>query len=736
MIKTCVVGLIAYALIAQAPPAKVDFSRDVQPLLKANCIGCHGPSQQMNNFRLDRRRDAMRGGTMTMITRGNSEGSRLYRRLIGSSHGKQMPPTGPLPQEQIDIFKAWIDQGAEWPDDVSGEAPVAPPNPKAMRIMEALRGGDLPAFQTMLKENSKLASLAGIGGSTPLMYAALYGNSDSVRMLLEKGGDPNVRNDAGATALMWAVGDPEKTRLLLDRGADANARSGDGRTPLLIAAGRFGSSAVVKLLLDHGANPSASSIGLLGGMTPLAEAAYVGDESVVRMLMEGGADVKGAGFLALVLALRANCAPCVEILLKSASPQAMNMAMFFASPPLGDGRAVKTLLDHGADAKAADPEGHPILTLAASSEALPLETIKALLDRGADVHAKGAKGETAVDMAKRHGETPIVGLLTAAGARKASAPTEAVLKPKPASSIQGAVEKCIPLLQRTDTAFIERSGCVSCHNNTLTAVTIATARKKGLPVNEDIARKQLKKIAAYIGDWRERALQGVGIPGDADTVSYILIGMAAEGYPADASTDAMAHYLKDKQTSEGRWMIFAHRPPLESSDIEVTASSLRAIQAYAPKPQRAEYEKAVQLAAGWLAKAQSRTNEDRAFRLLGLAWAGADKEIIAKAARDLVAEQRTDGGWSQLRSLDSDAYATGQALVALREGGALAVTDPAYKRGIKFLVGTQLEDGSWYVKSRAIPLQPFFESEFPHGHDQWISASATNWAATALALAR
>jgi hypothetical protein len=64
----------------------------------------------------------------------------------------------------------------------------------------------------------------------------------------------------------------------------------------------------------------------------------------------------------------------------------------------------------------------------------------------------------------------------------------------------------------------------------------------------------------------------------------------------------------------------------------------------------------------------------------------------------------------------------------------LPLTDPVYKRGIAFLLKTQLEDGAWYVKSRAMPLQPFFESGFPHGHDQWISAAGTNWAAMALAI--
>ena len=72
--------------------------------------------------------------------------------------------------------------------------------------------------------------------------------------------------------------------------------------------------------------------------------------------------------------------------------------------------------------------------------------------------------------------------------------------------------------------------------------------------------------------------------------------------------------------------------------------------------------------------------------------------------------------------------------MALKEAGALPVTDKAYKRGIEFLLKTQLEDGSWYVKSRSIPFQPYFESGFPHGHDQWISAAASNWATMALAL--
>jgi hypothetical protein len=115
-----------------------------------------------------------------------------------------------------------------------------------------------------------------------------------------------------------------------------------------------------------------------------------------------------------------------------------------------------------------------------------------------------------------------------------------------------------------------------------------------------------------------------------------------------------------------------------------------------------------------------------------MAWAGDAKDALGKSARDLLAEQRTDGGWGQIPSLASDAVATGQALVALSDSGAIAVTDAAYQRGVQYLLANQLEDGSWFVRSRAIAFQPYFESGFPHGHDQWISAAATNWATMAL----
>lgn len=741
VLKCCVVALALSALSLTSAhshqgPGKVDFRRDVQPLLRQFCIGCHGPAQQMNTFRLDRRRDAMRGGTAPMIAPGNSPGSRFYLKLIGSQYGPQMPPTGALRPEQIAVLKAWIDQGAEWPDEASGEEPSLPSDPKALPIMKALRNGNTQAFKRLALQTPKAGNLRGPGGTTPLMQAALYGDASSVRLLLDKGADPNLRNDAGATALMWAANDFEKTRLLLDRGADVNARSEDSRTALLIAAGQFGSREVVKLLLDRGADLKAKSPGLGGDMTPLTEAARLPDEALLRLLIERGADLKAAGPGPLSYAQYAQCEKCIDVLTAGADSEILSMGAIFSAPPFLDASQLARWVERGTDVHAKDPGGNTLLMLAASSDSLPVEAVKTLIARGCDVNARNAEGRSAMDFARLRGATPVVDLLAKAGAKEATPFKLESLTPKPAGSSREAIARVLPLLQKSDSNFLQRSGCVSCHNNTLTAMTIAAVRKRGFTVDEKIAGNQVKKIAAFIETWRERALQGVGIPGDSDTVGYILLGLAAENHPSDEATDAMARFVKGQQYPDGGWRIFAHRPPIESSDIEVTAVSMRSLQLYGPKAQRAEYQAAAKRAANWLVKARPQTIEDRVFHLLGLKWAGigATQAIIRTGVRGLLGKQRSDGGWAQLPYIASDAYATGQALVALREAGGLRATDPAYKRGIAFLLKTQLEDGSWYVKSRAMPFQPFFESGFPHGHDQWVSMAASNWATMALAL--
>jgi hypothetical protein len=122
------------------------------------------------------------------------------------------------------------------------------------------------------------------------------------------------------------------------------------------------------------------------------------------------------------------------------------------------------------------------------------------------------------------------------------------------------------------------------------------------------------------------------------------------------------------------------------------------------------------------------------MRLMGMVWGGADSAAVASAADAVSKRQRADGGWSQLPTLPPDAYATGQSLYALALAGVPASGD-VYRNGIAYLLRTQAADGTWHVAARSKPLQPYFESGFPYGHDQWISAAGTSWSAMALSMA-
>ena len=102
--------------------------------------------------------------------------------------------------------------------------------------------------------------------------------------------------------------------------------------------------------------------------------------------------------------------------------------------------------------------------------------------------------------------------------------------------------------------------------------------------------------------------------------------------------------------------------------------------------------------------------------------------------KELLATQREDGGWSDIGSMDSNAYATGRALFALQTA-RLSSSGPAYVRGVRYLLDTQQDDGSWHVKTRALAFQPYFETGFPHGVDQTISAASSSWTTMALTMA-
>lgn len=596
-------------------------------------------------------------------------------------------------------------------------------------MFDAIRNGDTAKVQTLLKSGGD-PNQRHEAGATALMYAAAFSSADCVRILLDGGAEVNGSGSNGATALMWGTGDSAKVRLLLERGAAVNAKTKDGTTALVTAA-RRGNTDSVRLLIAHGADPKASA----NNGVELLRIAYLSNSPGLRQILtEAGAVAKERAELGRMPAsLLANAERAKEFLDKGgALAQFPVLGMAAAG---GDLEGMRLLLERGVDPNQKDTGGRTVLMMAAAAFPANPAVVRLALESGGDLQARDDAGRTALDWALTLGETEIARMLRKAGAKPGvapPAPPSAVEKPRTAHE---ALVKAVAVLEPLSPLFHDQSGCFSCHNNSLPEAALNLAATHGVAVNRKAAAHAAQ---AAIGDWKSQIddflLATCPRPGFLVGTTKALLGLAEEGVAPNHVTDAVASCLATLQQPEGDWRLPGTdiRPPLTGSAIVSTALAIRGLKEYMPPGRRDEVKMRIDRALSFIRTAPSQGTQDETYKLLGLVWGGAPAAEAAAQTRRLLALQRAEGGWGQVPTMEPDAYSTGQALYALH-ASRRDPSAPAYVKGVQFLLRTQLEDGTWFVRSRAFGFQPYFESGFPHGKDQFISAAATSWAATALA---
>ena len=126
----------------------VDFAKDIQPIFENSCYGCHGSKKQESALRLDQKADALKGGENfpgKAIMPGHSAGSVLVQAVAHAHPDLKMPKKGDrLSAEQVGLLRAWIDQGAVWPESAATGGPdkrehwafKAPVKPKAPSVKD------------------------------------------------------------------------------------------------------------------------------------------------------------------------------------------------------------------------------------------------------------------------------------------------------------------------------------------------------------------------------------------------------------------------------------------------------------------------------------------------------------------------------------------------------------------------------------------------------------------------
>jgi len=300
-----------------------------------------------------------------------------------------------------------------------------------------------------------------------------------------------------------------------------------------------------------------------------------------------------------------------------------------------------------------------------------------------------------------------------------------------AETLRRAAQKGLALLESTSPTFIQKGGCNSCHNQKLAAAAQAFARHRGIPTGPSIAQLPDEMSDATAERFIEYAQGGgAGISG----LGYELFARALAREAGDDRVQAQLYYIKAMQRPDGSWRAGGNRPPLTFDDYTPTAFLINALNTFALPVHAADTKQRIDRARAWLLKAQPQSTQERAFQLLGLTWSKVDAGVIRQAVTGIQKQQGADGGWSQLPAMASDAYATGMALYAMSQAG-VSVRESAYQKGLRYLLDTQAADGTWHVKSRSLPFQPYFETGYPYDHDQWISAAGAAYATMAITAA-
>jgi ankyrin repeat protein len=601
-------------------------------------------------------------------------------------------------------------------------------------IFAAIRRGGVGDVDRLLKGGVSPDAMDA-DGTPALMAATLFASADMVDILLKHGAEPNRPGPGGATALMWAVPDIEKVRRLLSHGATVNARSDTERTALLVAASYPGTVNVLRLLLDRGADLRAQD---RGGSTALSLAVRSADVEVVRFLVEQGLDPKAlspfaqrAGFARYDLpttdfVMSKGLTPLPDVLITAATWQPADRVAHW----------IELGANVNASAAAAQYARTPLMN-AVTSEAEGADTVRLLLDRGADPNARMTEGETSLDWAIYKNDRAKIAVLEQHGAVRGNGPRrEDIPLPEKGGIADPRVSLTRSVARLLDVApkFREQATCISCHHNAMPALAAATARRKGITIDETRARKNLDDILTFFRNSAPRMMLGdPAVGGEALTAGYAQMALLANGHPLDRVTGTMTHWILARQMPDGRWLGNGlNRPPSEYSPISHTAIAVGGLVSYPLPGRQGEIAESLRKARQWLLDAEPKSAEEHGMRLMGLVWTKAPRPRVAAAIKAIRDRQEASGGWSQFSRTDPDAYATGLSLYALHVAG-VPPTDEAYRKGIAFLLGSQYQDGPWLVRTHSFPVQRYFESGFPFGRHQWISAAGTSWASLAIA---
>lgn len=286
-------------------------------------------------------------------------------------------------------------------------------------LFNAVRSNDVNQVKVLLNKGAD-PNAYDDDGDNVLINATLFASADCMKLLLQNKANPNLKNKYGEAPLMLCTSDLDKMKLLLQYGANINDTSQSGNNALMIACIGGSSYTIVKWLIDNGANVKAKR---WGGETALMRAAQYCDTMSIHLLLSRGLDINEHpwGYTPLMYAARSANWQAIFCLLNNGAdaniPDPNNTTILLWAAEQNNLEAVKVLVKKTSNINTVDSiAGMTPLMWASYNEHDNPQIVQVLLDNGALVNIKAKNGSTALSWAMKKGNTATVALLKQAGA--------------------------------------------------------------------------------------------------------------------------------------------------------------------------------------------------------------------------------------------------------------------------------------------------------------------------------
>jgi hypothetical protein len=294
--------------------------------------------------------------------------------------------------------------------------------------------------------------------------------------------------------------------------------------------------------------------------------------------------------------------------------------------------------------------------------------------------------------------------------------------------VKSTINRGLSFLAKDSLAWRESKKCYECHHAPFTIWALNEGKKQGYAVDEDVLAELTSWVLGedYLGQLvKERSAEQEIVFNEAPLLLALGIEAGTVNETQDGLKKLLASVVKD-QGNDGSWKRVKEARPILSSPDTLTTLALLALSApNAPdvgKEGKTAHERGLQ----WLDTVEPDEElQPVVLRLILWRRLGRPDSDWKPLEQQLRSAQNEDGGWSQIKYGESDAYATGQALYALAEAGVM--NDAAIRKAQSFLARSQRRDGAWAMTSRAIMGNGRVATKF-----EPITHAASAWAVMGL----